>query len=308
MSLHLRTLLGLLVTVGVAMLALLPSTTGAQELAPGARYDPAISTLEGTIGHEHGDEITTPEQVGRYLETLAAAAPDRFALVEYARSWEGRPLHLGIIASPERLTRLEELTTDLRRRIKGWIRGGGTLITLGEASRWAAREDTELLETRTELRDGSPEATGDEDEDDDGRAASRDPDEPFDRDQAIAPDRERPELVPGSLLNVTLDLNDWLSVGTDGAIHAIVEGRRVFTPIKLDKGVNVGIHAKQDELVLSGLAWEESQAQLAQKAFLIHQPMGRGHLIAFAEDPNFRGFAEMTQLLFMNAVLLGPGH
>jgi hypothetical protein len=36
--------------------------------------------------------------------------------------------------------------------------------------------------------------------------------------------------------------------------------------------------------------------------------MGRGHLVAFAEDPNFRGFAEMTQLLFMNAVLLGPGH
>jgi hypothetical protein len=200
------------------------------------------------------------------------------------------------------------LAGDLLRRIKDWIRGGGTLITLGEASRWAAREAIELLETRTELRDGSPEATGDEDEDDDGRAASRDPDEPFDLDRAIAPDRERPELVPGSLLNVTLDLDHWLSVGTDGAIHAIVEGRRVFTPIKLDKGVNVGVYAKQDELVSSGLAWEESQVQLAQKAFLIHQPMGRGHLVAFAEDPNFRGFAEMTQLLFMNAVLLGPGH
>ena len=58
----------------------------------------------------------------------------------------------------------------------------------------------------------------------------------------------------------------------------------------------------------SGLAWAKSQALLAQKAFLIYQPMGRGHLVAFAEDPNFRGFAEMTQLLFMNAVLLGPGH
>ena len=187
-----------------------------------------------------------------------------------------------------------------------WIRSGGTLITVGEASRWAAREDTELLETRTEMRDGSPEASGDDDEDE--RAASRDPDEPFDLEQAIAPDRERPELVPGSLLNVTLDLDHWLSAGTDGAIQAIVEGRRVFTPIKLDKGVNVGVYAKRDDLVSSGLAWEESQALLAQKAFLIHQPMGRGHLVAFAEDPNFRGFAEMTQLLFMNAVLLGPGH
>ena len=117
-----------------------------------------------------------------------------------------------------------------------------------------------------------------------------------------------PELVPGSLLTVVLDQDHWLSAGTDGEIQAVVEGRRVFTPIKLDAGVNVGVYAKRESLVASGLAWEEAQDLLAQKAFLIHQPMGQGHLIAFAEDPNFRGFAELTQLLFMNAVLLGPGH
>ncbi len=37
------------------------------------------------------------------------------------------------------------------------------------------------------------------------------------------------------------------------------------------------------------------------------QPVGRGQIIAFAEDPNFRAYTETTQLLFMNAVLLGPG-
>jgi hypothetical protein len=36
--------------------------------------------------------------------------------------------------------------------------------------------------------------------------------------------------------------------------------------------------------------------------------MGSGHIIAFAEDPNYRGFTEATSLLFINAVLLGPGH
>ena len=46
---------------------------------------------------------------------------------------------------------------------------------------------------------------------------------------------------------------------------------------------------------------------LARKAYLIHQPMGRGHLVAFAEDPNYRAYAEASQLLFINAVLLGPG-
>ncbi len=39
----------------------------------------------------------------------------------------------------------------------------------------------------------------------------------------------------------------------------------------------------------------------------MHQPTGQGHVIAFAEDPNFRAFTEATELLFINAVLLGPG-
>ena len=38
------------------------------------------------------------------------------------------------------------------------------------------------------------------------------------------------------------------------------------------------------------------------------QPLGEGHVIAFAEDPNYRAFTEATSLLFMNAVLLGPAH
>jgi hypothetical protein len=49
-------------------------------------------------------------------------------------------------------------------------------------------------------------------------------------------------------------------------------------------------------------------AQLPQKAFLIHQPMGQGHIIAFAEDPNYRAYAETTQFLFINAVLLGAAY
>ena len=31
---------------------------------------------------------------------------------------------------------------------------------------------------------------------------------------------------------------------------------------------------------------------LVQKAFLMHQPFGQGHVIAFAEDANYRAFAE----------------
>ena len=39
---------------------------------------------------------------------------------------------------------------------------------------------------------------------------------------------------------------------------------------------------------------------------LVDQPIGEGHLIAFAEDPSFRGCTEAAALLLANALLLGP--
>ena len=82
----------------------------------------------------------------------------------------------------------------------------------------------------------------------------------------------------------------------------------MFAPLKLDAGTNVGVYAPADRLVAAGLVWKEAQPLLAQRAFLMHEPMGRGQVIAFAEDPNYRAYAEGTELLFINAVLLGAAH
>ena len=193
------------------------------------------------------------------------------------------------------------LDEDAVRRLREWMRGGGTLVTIGEASRWAAGEKVNLLETRPELRGGKPDV-----EEKDKKPA--DPPQPFDYDKAIQPERERPVNTPGAIVRVRLDLEHWLASGTDGEIQAIVEGQRVFTPLKLDKGVNVGRYENRERLVVGGLAWDEAQAQLAEKAFLMHQRVGQGHLIAFAEEPNYRAFTEATQLLFANAVLLGVAY
>jgi hypothetical protein len=103
-----------------------------------------------------------------------------------------------------------------------------------------------------------------------------------------------------------LDREHWLSAGTDFEMGVLVESRRIFTPITLDKGDNVGVYAPKDKLRMSGLVWDEAQAALAQKAYLIHQSSGAGHVIAFAEEPNYRAYTEGTMLLFANAVLLGP--
>jgi hypothetical protein len=201
-------------------------------------------------------------------------------------------------------------------RIKDWLRSGGTLVTLGEATRWATGSSVGLLSTTGLLKDGRPDAppgapgasgasgaagaSG-------GNASPGKPAE-FDYDEAIQPDRERPASQPGAILRVLLETDHWLSAGHDGELFSMIEGNRVFAPLKLDTGRNVGRWATKDRLIASGLIWPEAQDILVQKPYLMHQPMGQGHVIAFAEDANYRAYSEGTMLLFMNAVLLGPGY
>jgi hypothetical protein len=197
---------------------------------------------------------------------------------------------------------------DALRRLKDWIRNGGTLITIAEASRWAARDRVGLLSTDTLLRDGSPERDAPEGGAAPSAGGKPDLSKPFDFDKAIQPERERPETLAGAMLRVTLYPYHWLTAGLDGDIQTVYEGNRVFAPLKLDAGVNVGTYAAPDRLVAAGLVWQEAQPLLSGRSFLMHQPMGRGHVIAFAEEPNYRAYAEATQLLFINAVLLGVAH
>jgi hypothetical protein len=141
-----------------------------------------------------------------------------------------------------------------------------------------------------------------------GSGQKPDTTKPFDFEKAIQPEREQPENLAGSMLRVTLYPYHWLTAGLDGDIQVIAEGTRVFAPLKLDAGVNVGVYAPLEKLLASGHVWKEALPLLSSRAYLMHQPSGRGHVIGFAEDPNYRAYAEATQLLFINAVLLGAGH
>ena len=188
-------------------------------------------------------------------------------------------------------------------RLKDFVRAGGTLITIGEASRWASRDKVGLLSTDTELKDGRSDETTDA-----KKPETAGDKKAFDYNRAITPDKPRPDPIAGAILRGALDTEHWLSAGLDADFQVMVDGQRVFTPIKLDKGTNVGVYATADKLGVSGILWKENKDSYAQKAFLIHEPMGSGHVIAFAEEPNFRAYSQASELLFMNAVLLGPAH
>ena len=98
----------------LVVLSLVTLAGAPQGLLPGVTYDPAIPTLQSVLGHAPGDAITTPDEIGRYLDALAKAAPDRTRLVRYATSWEGRPLHYLVIGSRERIAKLDEIKRGLQ--------------------------------------------------------------------------------------------------------------------------------------------------------------------------------------------------
>lgn len=116
-----------LIAVAAACLLALPALpASAQSLLPGT-FDPAIPTLQQVAGHRPGEQITRPEVIVDYMQALAAAAPDRVRLVEYARSWEGRPLVYAIIASPANMARLDAIRADGQRRANGAAPGADSV-------------------------------------------------------------------------------------------------------------------------------------------------------------------------------------
>lgn len=96
--------------------------------------------------------------------------------------------------------------------------------------------------------------------------------------------------------------------GVPDTVHVMASGRAIFAPIQLDKGVNAAYFAGPDQLLPSGYMWKQNRKQLAYKPFVVVQRQGRGNVIGFTEDPNFRGYMDGLNLLFLNAVFRGAAH
>ncbi|MCB0292278.1 MAG: hypothetical protein KDH97_18625, partial [Calditrichaeota bacterium] len=68
-----------------------------------------------------------------------------------------------------------------------------------------------------------------------------------------------------------------------------------------------GRFAKAVDLRLSGLLWPEARERWEDSAYLTREALGKGQIILFAGEPNFRAYFHGTARLLINALLLGPG-
>ncbi len=191
------------------------------------------------------------------------------------------------------------------KALTAWVKGGGVLVAVGGAAEFLCGEKVGLLASSVEKL-GGPAAKGGEaakGEDKKPEAGAQ----PFDYDTFVRPEGERPPTVPGAILRVELDPDHPLAAGFPaGSLGALINSDRIFSPLKLDRGVNVAAFAAPDRLVLSGFVLRASREQLPRKAYLMVQQHGEGRVIAFADDPAMRALPRGTMLLLANAVFLGP--
>lgn len=72
--------------------------------------------------------------------------------------------------------------------------------------------------------------------------------------------------------------------------------------------MNAVTFAGTEEVLASGYMWEENRKQLAFKPLMMVASEGRGIVVGFAVDPNFRGYLDEMNVLFLNAIFRGVAH
>jgi hypothetical protein len=185
--------------------------------------------------------------------------------------------------------------------LRAWVRGGGTLITMGGASAWAAREDINLTSARAVGADAKPDSAANAKSDSTRRIA----DDPL---AVTSPSSisGRPAPLPGSHFDAVLDRTHWLTSGfANQRLTVLLDGSTFLTLSK--EGANVGVFPRAGTMHRAGFVWPENTERLLRNtAMLIEEPTGGGHVVLFANEPLFRAWWHALDRLVLNAIVLGP--
>jgi hypothetical protein len=117
-----------------------------------------------------------------------------------------------------------------------------------------------------------------------------------------------PEPVPGAIFRATVDRSTPLTYGyEDAQLPVLVDSAYFFRPSKEGTNAVVFTSDGNEPLRLAGFVWPNNTERLLRgTAHVIEEPTGRGHVVLYAEDPNYRGFWRATTRLFFNSFLFQP--
>lgn len=193
-----------------------------------------------------------------------------------------------------------QLDSAATAKIKTWISAGGTFIGIEGGAVFAAAAKLSSVKIKEKKKDEGQEAK----KDTSGKKEAKLSEEELEKRMTVAEKerKQRLESIPGTLLRVKLDPSHPLGFGCDTAIAVLKTSGTMFE--LSSTGYNVGMYPKSPRI--SGYISPENEKRLEETPFLVHEKLGGGNVILFADDPNFRLLFQGLNKLFLNSVLLMP--
>ena len=168
------------------------------------------------------------------------------------------------------------------QQIANWVKAGGTLITIGSGYQTANKAKLTKIETIDLSQPDSATYV------------------PYDK----RSDRFAEFQIPGTDLQVSLDTTHPLCWGYTESVMPILKNSNLV--FKMPKEANLApVCYDKKQPLLSGFIRPEHLKALTGMPEVICQGAGKGLVICFADDPNFRSVWYAGTRLFMNAVLFG---
>lgn len=198
-----------------------------------------------------------------------------------------------------------ELDSNAVQKIKTWIAGGGTFIGIEGGAAFASASVGKIASVKLKEKKKSEDKKDQKTEDKkdikkDDKLTQEDMEKMMTIEERVKKDRLN--YIPGTMLRVKLDNSHPLGFGYDSIITVLKTSRTIYE--LSPNGYNVGIYTRSPRL--SGYISRENEKMLEQTPAIVHEQLGSGNIILFADDPNFRGFWESLNRLFLNSVLILP--
>jgi hypothetical protein len=196
------------------------------------------------------------------------------------------------------------LGTNGLARLKAWVENGGVFVGIKGGAAFATRRGVEWTTSRIvgrqEERRDTPEAAPAQQ----GAQQSQAKPEAAQAAPAKEPAPEKEvDRTPGAMVRAEVNTAHFLALGYEPDEIVMHNSDLIFTPSR--DGTHVVTYAARD-LHASGFIWPETEKRLAGSPYLIAEKLGRGHVLLFADDPNFRLLWPRLSRLFTNAVFLAP--
>ena len=149
----------------------------------------------------------------------------------------------------------------------------------------------------------------------------------YTKEQLEMRDKWQSTLMPsGAIVSARADSENWLTFGAEDVVPVLYGNYPILmTGGNSQAALRIGelIANKDSEtktinwsqipsgydlnVRMSGLVWPEASQRIANSAYLTREKIGKGQIILFSGEPNFRGSARGTNRLWLNAVVYGSG-